>query len=73
MLEQYANNPNIRLAAFVLLGFGLAAMFQATCKDQRCIMIQAPDPKKVEGKTFAYDNKCYKFQANVVSCPGSFN
>jgi hypothetical protein len=73
MLEQFANDPTARLVVFILLGFGLASMFHGTCKDQRCVMIQAPDPKTVEGKTFAYDGKCYKFQANMVSCPGSFS
>lgn len=73
MLEEFAKDPMIRTFVFILLGFGLAAMFRGTCKGKRCVVIEAPDPKKIEGKTFAYDGKCYTFQANVVSCPGSFN
>lgn len=71
MIEQFAKDPTARSVVFVLLGFGLAAMFRSSCKGQRCVVVEAPDPKKIEGKTFAFDGKCYKFEANTVSCPGS--
>ena len=72
MIEDYASDPLVRTVVFIILGFGLAAMFQGSCKGQRCVVIRAPDPKDIEGSVFSYDGKCYKFQANMVSCPGSF-
>jgi hypothetical protein len=69
MIGQYLKDPNIRLAMYAVLGLGLAAVFRGTCKGDRCIVVRAPDPKDVEGKTFQYDGKCYQFQATTVSCP----
>jgi hypothetical protein len=71
MIEEYLKSRDVRLLVFGILGLGLAAIFRGTCKGDRCIVVRAPEPKDVEGKTFKYDGKCYKFQPNSVSCPGS--
>jgi len=52
----------------VLFGIGLAAMFHSTCKDERCVVVRAPDPDVVEKQVFRYNDGCYRFQAKMVSC-----
>jgi hypothetical protein len=60
----------------VILGLGLAAMFRRTCTGDNCVVYQAPEREKIEGKIFAGDidpqtgrtRKCYAFRATMVPC-----
>jgi hypothetical protein len=68
MLEEYLKSPLTRTTIMVLLGIGLATIFRETCKEDRCIVVEAPDPTNVEGKKFKFDKTCYKFNAKLTSC-----
>ena len=52
----------------VLLGLGLASIFRFSCKNNNCIIFKAPPIKKIRGKVFKFDNKCYKFNEVAGKC-----
>lgn len=52
----------------VLLGLGLATLFSKVCKDRSCIVFKGKNPKKVEGKVYNVDGKCYKYDLVNTSC-----
>jgi hypothetical protein len=52
----------------ILLGLGLATFFRAVCKGKRCIIITAPPMEEIEEQIYKFNDKCYKFEKNVVKC-----
>jgi hypothetical protein len=54
----------------LLLGLGLAALFQKVCNDKNCIDFNGPIIKEFEGKTYEYDNNCYQYSVKMEKCDG---
>ena len=52
----------------ILLGLGLASIFRFSCKNNNCIIFKAPPIKKIRGKVFKFDNKCYTFNEVAGKC-----
>ncbi len=52
----------------ILLGLGLASIFRFSCKNNNCMIFKAPPIKKIRGKVFKFDNKCYKFNEVAGKC-----
>jgi hypothetical protein len=52
----------------ILLGLGLASLFRKVCKDRNCIEFNGPIIGEISGKTYKYDEKCYKYEATPVKC-----
>lgn len=53
----------------IILGLGLAAMFQRACKGDGCVVIKAPNMKDVQKYTYRVDQSCYKYSPEVIPCP----
>ena len=53
----------------VILGVGLAAMFQRVCHGDKCVVVRAPDLKLLEQNTYRLHDNCYKYTPEVVPCP----
>jgi len=52
----------------LILGLGLAALFQRVCKDGHCVIIQGPPLDEVENKIFKQESKCYRYRAESTKC-----
>jgi len=65
--------PNGQLMVSVLLGFGLAIMFQRTCKGAACVVLRAPASREMDGKTFrnGAGDECYRYVPRAVPCGGA--
>jgi len=67
--------PNGQAMVSVLLGFGLAIMFQRTCKGAACVVLRAPASREMDGKTFRNGarDECYRYVPRAVPCgaPGA--
>jgi hypothetical protein len=70
-LRRLVNSPTGRIIVSIILGIGLASLFYKVCKDKDCIQFNGPVIKKVDGKIFEYDHKCYKYDAVPVTCDPS--
>lgn len=57
-----------RVIFSLILGLGLAALFQRVCKDGHCIIIQGPPLEEVENKIFKQEDKCYRYKAETTKC-----
>ncbi len=64
LLETHAG----RVIFSLLLGLGLAALFQRVCKDGHCVIIQGPPLEEVENKIFKQEDKCYRYKAETTKC-----
>ena len=52
----------------ILLGLGLATLFRQVCKGKNCVVFHSPNIKKVDGKIFKHDDKCYSYHLETTSC-----
>ena len=52
----------------VILGIGLASLFQKVCKDKDCVVFRGPIISEVDGKIFKHDNNCYKYDIATSLC-----
>ena len=55
----------------VVLGIGLASLFQKVCNDKDCLIFNGPVIHEVDGKIFEYNDKCFKYDISAVSCDSS--
>ena len=51
----------------VILGLGFAILFQESCKDKDCIRFIAPKMEDTNGKTYKFNEKCYKYDLIAVT------
>ena len=52
----------------IMLGLGLASLFRRACHDRTCYKFVGPSIEQIEGKTFKFNDKCYKYKAEAKSC-----
>ena len=52
----------------ILLGLGLATLFRKVCNDRNCLLLKGPKLSNIRGKTFKYNDKCYKYKENATTC-----
>ena len=52
----------------IILGLGLAALFQKACKDNNCMIIKGPPYKDIKDKIYIHDGKCIVYKPESTSC-----
>jgi len=52
----------------IILGIGLAALFQKACKDNNCMIIKGPPYKDIKDKIYIHDGKCIVYKPESSSC-----
>jgi len=67
-LGRFIHTENGRKIMSILLGFGLASLFRAVCKDKGCLIFHAPPLEEIKDKIYKYDNKCYKYTTKSATC-----
>jgi hypothetical protein len=67
-LGRFVHTQNGKILMSILLGFGLASLFRAICKDKDCIIFHAPPLEELKDKIYKHDNKCYKYISKSATC-----
>jgi hypothetical protein len=67
-LGKFVHTETGKIIMSVLLGFGLASLFRAVCKDKDCLIFHAPPLDNVKDKIYKSENKCYKYNPVVTKC-----
>jgi hypothetical protein len=52
----------------IVLGFGLASLFRRACRDRSCLKFVGPEFKRIDGKIFHFDKRCYKYKPVARYC-----
>lgn len=66
--KRMLNTPLGQFLISVLLGLGLATMFRRVCDSKNCILFNGPVISEIDGKTYKFDEYCYKYELNPVKC-----
>lgn len=55
----------------ILFGLAIACMFQKVCKGNKCVVIEPPPMKEIEGYVFKIKDDCYEYIPRVIDCDDS--
>jgi hypothetical protein len=67
-MKQFLKSDHGKLIISLILGFGLSTLFRKSCKDKNCIEFKSPPLDELDQQVYKYDDKCYLFSANPVTC-----
>lgn len=67
-LKKLINSETGQLVISVLLGLGLATLFQKVCKDKNCIVFNGPVINEIDGKIYKYGEKCFSYKMQPAKC-----
>lgn len=68
MIKEYFRNDIGSIIISILLGLGLAALFQKACIDNNCLIVKGPAYKDIKDKIFIQDEKCYIYTPKSTQC-----
>jgi hypothetical protein len=67
-LDKFVHTSTGRIIMSILLGFGLASLFRAVCKNKDCIIFHAPPLEEIKDKIYKYNGKCVKYNLIPTKC-----
>lgn len=67
-IEPYLKHKTGRILISILLGFGLASLFQRACKKGKCMKLVAPPMKELENQSYKFEGDCYTFEKQASRC-----
>ena len=71
-MEETVKSKSGGVVVSILLGLGLATIFQRVCKDN-CVIFKAPASAHVTEKVWVNEETCYKYTPKTVECEGKAN
>ena len=69
MLKKFMAKREGQIFISILLGIGLAAIFQRACRKRSCIVLKAPNPRLISNSTYKNKDECYKYNPTITECP----
>lgn len=69
MIRKIMKSPGGIILISVVLGLGLATLFQRACKSRECIVVRAPDPQTIVKNIYRNKEDCYVYKPDLVECP----
>jgi len=66
--EKLFQNRVGKILVSIILGLGLATLFRASCQGDKCYNFIGPEFHEIKDKKYKFDNKCYAYRENAVSC-----
>jgi len=67
-LKKLIETNNGKVMISIILGLGVATLFRKSCKENECIEFKGPKLNDVKETIYNYDNQCYQFKPNPVTC-----
>jgi hypothetical protein len=67
-LDKFVHSYTGKIIMSIILGIGLATFFRSVCKGRNCRIISSPPIEEIEGQTYKFNNKCYKFEKEAINC-----
>lgn len=67
-IKRIINSSRAKFVFSILLGLGLATLFRKACDERNCLVFKAPAIKEIKNKVFGFNNKCYKYTEQNVTC-----
>lgn len=65
---KFVHTETGKIIMSVLLGFGLASLFRAVCKGNKCRVFKVPPLDDIKDKIYKADDKCVKYEPTATKC-----
>jgi hypothetical protein len=59
------------LVASIIVGFGLATLFQRVCKGHGCVIVRSPPHKDLAKYLYRVDGRCFRYRPEATACAAS--
>lgn len=66
--KKILNTETGKIVISILLGLGLATLFQRVCNDKNCILFHGPVISEFDNKIYKIGEKCYQYTAKPDIC-----
>ena len=70
-IKQIIHSKYGKILLSIILGVGLASLFNISCNNRSCYRYIAPDTRKVENEIWQYNEQCYKYTPKIKTCDKS--
>jgi hypothetical protein len=67
-LKDMVNDNLGAILISIILGLGLAALFQKACRDNNCMIIKGLPYNEIKDKIYIHDGKCIVYKPESSSC-----
>ncbi len=67
-LKKFIYSKYSKYIISIILGLGLATIFNTTCDSLSCMKLKAPHTNRIEKHTWLHNNNCYRFKTKTTSC-----
>jgi len=67
-IQRLVNSKHGVYVFSIILGLGLASLFRKACSSRNCLVFKAPSLDTIKNSVYRFNNKCYKFTENAVTC-----
>lgn len=68
MIEHILESERWQIVISIVLGLGLAALFQQACSGDNCLIIKGPPMQEIEKYYYKIDNECFKYKHVPTKC-----
>lgn len=68
MLMNFLKTDRGKIVISCILGLGLASLFRKVCKNDNCIIINAPPEEAIKDKVFKSEDKCVTYEKEETKC-----
>jgi hypothetical protein len=66
-LSNFIKTDSGKIVISIIMGFGFAALFRASCKGKNCVVYKGA-PQEDLDKIYTFNSKCYQFEPQHVKC-----
>ena len=66
--KKILNTETGKIVISILLGLGLATLFQRVCNDKNCILFHGPVISEIDNKIYKFGEKCYQYTSKPEIC-----
>lgn len=67
-ISRLLNSKYSKYILSFILGLGLATLFRKACNKKNCLTFKAPKPDELKNKQYKFNNKCYTYDIDAVTC-----
>ena len=67
-IKKLLSNDAGKVLVSILLGLGLASLFNKVCQGKDCLEFQSPEIDNIKEKKYKYGKKCFQYELESTEC-----
>ncbi len=67
-IKRFLDSDTGSIVISVVVGVGLATMFQKACKGNGCVVVRGPPLSELRKNVYLQDGRCWKYTPEAADC-----